>query len=151
LIREAVPDVAITTDVIAGFPGETDGDFEATYGLCEELQFGQMHCFPYSRRPQTGAAKMDGHVPPDIRRGRLERLLGLADRLTAEFRRSFAGRTMDVLWETRLNGVWEGLTGNYLRVYACAEDDIENQLLPVRLEELSGDGVRGVFVRGPAV
>ncbi len=149
LIRDAVPDVAITTDVIAGFPGETDEDFEATYHLCAELEFAAMHCFPYSRRPQTGAAKMDGHLSPEVRRERLERLLALADASSRRYRQRFLGRTLDVLWEQQRDGAWEGLTGNYIRIYAFAKDDIQNRLLPVRLDNLHDDGVQGSFVMQP--
>ena len=91
LIRSQVPGVAITTDVIAGFPGETEEDFEATYRLCEELAFAQMHCFPYSRRPHTGAEKMTGHLPVEVRRARLERLLSLANTLSDRFRSRHIG------------------------------------------------------------
>ena len=141
-IRGAVPEVAITTDVIAGFPGETDEDFEATYRLCEELEFAAMHCFPSSQRPHTGAAVMDGHLAPEVRRGRLERLLALAESSSQRFRRGMLGRTANVLFEERKEGMWVGLTGNYTRVYAGANDDLQNRLLPVRLEALNHDGVR---------
>jgi threonylcarbamoyladenosine tRNA methylthiotransferase MtaB len=150
LVRERVPDVAITTDVIAGFPGETDDDFEATYRLCEELEFADMHCFPYSRRPHTGAALMDGHLPPEVRRGRLERLLSLAKDSSARFRTRFLGFTLDVLWEEQKVGLWEGLTGNYIRLYAGADDDLQNRVLPAHLVELLGSGVRASLMEQPA-
>jgi threonylcarbamoyladenosine tRNA methylthiotransferase MtaB len=151
LIRENVRDVAITTDVIAGFPGETDGDFEATYRLCGEMRFADMHCFPYSRRPHTGAALMEGHLSPEVRRSRLERLLALAGSLSSDYRQSYCGRTLDVLWEERKGNDWQGLTGNYIRLYACAEDDLQNRILPVRLDSLQPGGVRGTLMeRVPA-
>jgi threonylcarbamoyladenosine tRNA methylthiotransferase MtaB len=151
MIREHVPDVAITTDVIAGFPGETDEDFEATYNLCEEVAFAQMHCFPYSRRPHTGAEKMSGHLGPQIRRERLERLLMLAGTMSQRFRGQYLAQVADVLWERDSEGVWEGLTGNYIRVYASAEHEIENQLLPARLDALEGDGMRGSLLTPTSV
>jgi threonylcarbamoyladenosine tRNA methylthiotransferase MtaB len=149
LIRGRVPHVAITTDVIAGFPGEAYHDFEATYRLCEELEFADMHCFPYSKRPHTGAALMDGHLSPAIRRGRLERLLGLAKDSSARFRTRFLGCTLDVLWEEQKDGLWEGLTGNYMRLYAGADDDLQNRILPARLVELLGSGVRANLMEQP--
>jgi threonylcarbamoyladenosine tRNA methylthiotransferase MtaB len=149
LVRERVPDVAITTDVIAGFPGETDEDFEATYRLCEELEFAQMHGFPYSRRPHTVAEKVAGHLPAELRRGRLERLLALATRLSERFRLARLGTTADVLLEQQRKGVWEGLTGNYIRVYALAKHDLENRILPARLDSLRGDGVEGALLMEP--
>ena len=144
-VRESVPGAAVTTDVIAGFPGETAGDFEATLEVCREAGFAAMHCFPYSKREQTGAAKMAGHMPPEVRRERLERLLDLARESSAQFRQAQAGSIAEVLWEQESGGLWQGLTGNYIRVYTAASEDLTNQLLPVRLERLEAEGMRGVI------
>ena len=143
LIRELVPDVAITTDVIAGFPDETDTDFEATHSLCEEIGFAAIHAFPYSRRPGTAANLMRNHLPVAVRRRRLERLLTLADASAQAFRRRHLGRLMPVLWEERKRGLWQGLTPNYLRVYTRADDDLTNKLLPTRLLALQDEGLSG--------
>lgn len=161
LIRERVAGVAITTDVIAGFPGETDADFEATLALCEEMRFAAMHCFPYSRRPHTGAERMRGHLPPPIRRARLERLLAVAKRSTRAFHQAQIGRVATVLWEGanarvpssqfpvprrgERGGAASGLTGNYVRVYTAADAALENTLRPVRLTSLHADGMLGVL------
>jgi len=144
LIRERVPDVAITTDAIAGFPGETDSDFEATSGLCREMGLAAIHAFPYSRRPQTAAALMRDHLPPPVRRARLERLLQLGRETSLDFRRCFLGRTMQVLWEGSRGGRWQGLTGNYIRVYASDESDLSNRILPTQLAALEEEGVIGL-------
>jgi threonylcarbamoyladenosine tRNA methylthiotransferase MtaB len=144
VIREHVPDVAITTDVIAGFPGETEADFEATLALCREAEFAAIHAFPYSRRPYTGAALMRDHVPTPVRRQRLERLLELGRQSSIAFRRRFLGRTMDVLWEENVNGSWRGLTGNYLRVYAASDSDLANRLLPAHLIRLEDERIIGL-------
>ncbi len=146
LIRKHVPEAAITTDVIAGFPGETDTDFEATLRLCEEAQFADMHCFPYSRRPHTGANRMDGHLPPQTRRERLERLLAVQKHSSQAYRRARLGATADVLWEERVEGRWQGLTVDYVRVYAASDSDLTNRLTAARLERLEGEGVYGVPV-----
>lgn len=143
LIRELVPDVAITTDVIAGFPDETDADFEATHSLCEKIGFAAIHAFPYSRRPGTAANLMRNHIPVAVRRRRLERLLTLADASAQAFRRRHLGRLMPVLWEQRKRGLWQGLTPNYLRVYTRADDDLTNKLLPTRLLALQDEGLSG--------
>ncbi len=143
LIRELVPDVAITTDVIAGFPDETDTDFEATHSLCEEIGFAAIHAFPYSRRPGTAANLMRNHLPVAVRRPRLERLLTLAGASAQAFRRRHLGRLMPVLWEERKRGLWQGLTTNYLRVYTRADDDLTNKLLPTRLLALRAEGLSG--------
>ncbi len=144
LIREHVPGAAITTDVIAGFPGETDTDFEATLRLCEEAGFADMHCFPYSRRPHTGADSMDGHLPPQTRRERLERLLTVQKRSSEAYRQGRLGDTAEVLWEERTEGRWRGLTGDYVRVYAASDSDLTNRLTAAHLERLDGEGVYGV-------
>lgn len=151
LIRERVPDVAITTDVIAGFPGETEADFEATLELCRQVGFAAIHAFPYSKRPDTGAALMPQHLPAPVRRERLERLLEVARESVLGFRRHFIGRTMEVLWEETIErpgdgppgGVWRGLTGNYMRVQACADRDLANRIVPARLIALEGEHVVG--------
>jgi len=143
LVREQVPDVAVTTDVIAGSPGETDTDFEATYSLCREVGFAAIHAFPYSRRPGTAANLMGDQVPVPLRRRRLERLLALAEASAQAFRRRYLGRVMPVLWEEQKSGWWQGLTPNYLRVYTRADGDLTNTLLPARLLALQDEGLRG--------
>jgi threonylcarbamoyladenosine tRNA methylthiotransferase MtaB len=143
LVRERIPDVAITTDVIAGFPGETDAGSEGTAALCEETRFAAMHCFPYSRRPHTGADRMKGHLPPPTKRARLERLLDIADRSSERFRESYVGRALPVLWEQHSGGLWEGLTPNYIRVYSDADAPLENRILPAHLLGLHGEGMLG--------
>ena len=142
-IRQAVPDVAITTDLIAGFPGETDEDFERTYALCRDVSFAAIHAFPYSRRPHTGAEKMDGHLAAALRRERMERLLALGRESSRLFRRSFLGRTMDVLWEEESDGIWHGLTGNYMRIRTETSEDVANELLPTRLTSVDDECVTG--------
>jgi threonylcarbamoyladenosine tRNA methylthiotransferase MtaB len=143
LIREHVPDVAITTDVIAGFPGETDADFEATQRLCEEMGFAAIHAFPYSRRPGTAANLMPDQVPVAARRRRLQRLLLLAAASAEAFRRHHLRRVLPVLWEEARRGRWRGLTANYLRVYTRADEDLTNKLLPTRLLDLEDEGLSG--------
>ncbi len=142
-IQAKAPGVAITTDVIAGFPGETDADFQGTLDVCREAGFAAMHCFPYSKRPHTGAEKTAGHLSPEIRRERLERLLEVAHETSERFRRAQLGATMDVLWEQESGRLWQGLTGNYIRVYTAANEDLTNRLLPTRLDGLESEGVRG--------
>jgi threonylcarbamoyladenosine tRNA methylthiotransferase MtaB len=159
LIRRWLPDVAITTDVIVGFPGEEDEDFQRTHDLCQELAFAAIHVFPYSRRPGTLAALAKEQVLHAVKRQRLERMLKLARASADAFRARFRGRTLDVLWEdarARQDSrppLWRGLTDNYLRVYTCAENgsppgrcpgfDLANRLLPARLGEPLGDGLWG--------
>ena len=146
MIREQVPDAAVTTDVIVGFPGETEEEFEATYRLCQEVGAATIHAFPYSRRPGTAAALLPSHIPPPVKRSRLERLLELGRASVETFRRGFLGRTLAVLWEEKKDGRWQGLTGNYIRVYTSASGSLANRLVLTRLTAVDGGGVVGMLV-----
>ena len=145
LIQDMVPEVAITTDVIVGFPGETEADFEASYELCRQIGFARIHVFPYSPRGGTEAARMPDGVGDGVKRERSHKMLALAGESAQNFRHRFLGKTMEVLWEKQADGVWAGLTDNYTRVYAESGEDLTNRLLPVRLTGIKGDGVWGVF------
>ena len=137
MIRRSISDVSITADVIIGFPGETDEEFKETYALCERLGFATAHVFPYSVRPGTSAAYLEGRVPPDVKSRRVQRLLGLGDIKAGEFRRRSLGKVRPVLWEgTReVNGstLWSGLTDNYIRVLGRSSRQLTNQITPARL------------------
>jgi threonylcarbamoyladenosine tRNA methylthiotransferase MtaB len=135
LIREAVPEAAITTDVIVGFPGETEAEFQESYNLAEQMEFARIHVFTYSPRPGTQAAAMPDQVGDKTKRERSRQMLALAGTCLRNFRRKFLGKTLMVLWEKQTNGVWSGLTDNYIRVYTKSDKDLTNKLLPVKLAE----------------
>ena len=133
-------DVAITTDVIAGFPGESDAEFAESLAFCERTGFAAMHVFPYSLRTGTTAAKMPDHVPHAVKRERTQRLLALARAAQACYMARFEGHVMPVLWERRAgDGAWDGLTDNYLRVRAASSADLRNRITPARLLRAEGD------------
>ena len=137
MVREAVPGVSITTDVIVGFPGETDEDFELTYALCDEVGFAAMHVFPYSMRPGTSAAYFDDRVDPATKARRVQELLSLSKRHFAEFRERFLGTVRPVLWEDPKEDValdlWSGLTDNYIRVQGHSSKRLTNEVTLARL------------------
>jgi threonylcarbamoyladenosine tRNA methylthiotransferase MtaB len=134
-IRATVPDVALTTDVIVGFPGETDALFEETLETCRELGFARIHVFPFSRRPGTEAATMNDHVDDETKRRRVARMLSLAEESVKQFRESFKGRVRQVLWERRnRKGEWSGFTDNYLPVSCRSDDDLQSQIRPFMME-----------------
>jgi threonylcarbamoyladenosine tRNA methylthiotransferase MtaB len=135
LIRQVVPGVAITTDVIVGFPGETEAEFGQSYNFCRQMQFARIHVFSYSPRPGTQAALMPHQVEDKVKRERNRRMLALGRECVRSFRHKFLGKTMLVLWEKETCGVWSGLTGNYIRVYTKSDQDLTNQILPVKLVE----------------
>jgi threonylcarbamoyladenosine tRNA methylthiotransferase MtaB len=143
LIRSQVPDVAITTDVIIGFPGETDVEFRETLEFCRSMQFARLHVFPFSPRPGTAAATMPHRIPGDIKKMRNQQMLALARESASSFRQGSLGKTLDVLWEQQNDDVWSGLTGNYIRVYTRNNDDLSNKVLPAELVKLYKDGVWG--------
>ena len=144
-IRTRIPGASITADVIVGFPGESDGDFRDTYGLCERVGFADMHVFPYSVRPGTSAAHYEGHVPPDVKGERMQALLELARRQASQFRLGRIGATRRVLWESqglRDNSMcWFGLSDDYIRVRANSARPLLNEVTPVTLIALADDGV----------
>ena len=137
MIRRSMPEVSITTDVIVGFPGETDDEFGETYTLCEQTGFASAHVFPYSVRPGTSAAYFGGQVPSDVKSQRVHALLRLVDTQAVEFRRRFLGKVRPVLWEETkaINGLtyWSGLTDNYIRVLGRSSRQLGNQITPARL------------------
>jgi threonylcarbamoyladenosine tRNA methylthiotransferase MtaB len=150
-IYDAMPDAGLTCDVIAGFPGETDAQFEETYRLCEEARFCKIHAFPYSPRSGTSAARWTDDVPPGEKQRRVRRLLALSERLGLEFAQRYVGDTVTVLAEQRdrHSGQLSGLTGNYLRVAFDGPDSLRGQLVRVAVQSAGSDGGAGVLAGSP--
>ena len=145
-LRRALPDVAITTDVIVGFPGETDAEFEECLAFCRDMAFAGIHVFPYSQREHTLAARMPDAVSDAVKKQRVHRLIELADSMADDYRRRFIGRTMQVLWETQRAGVWEGLTDTYVRVHAMSDEDLTNRTTGAHIIEIEAAGLRAEVV-----
>lgn len=145
--RARIAGLVVTTDVICGFPGETQADFDESLAFLEEMSFAHIHVFPYSAREGTAAADFDGRVPMEERRRRVAAVKDVARRTGRAVRRGFLGSIRPVLWEAQeqpANGVgttWTGLTDNYLRVRTVAPPDatMENQVAAARLVRLDGD------------
>ncbi len=149
--RAAIPDVAITTDVIAGFPGETEAEFTKTLGFVRQMNFSGGHVFTYSARPGTAAARMGGQIPHEVRRERNAILRAVFEEMALAYRQCFVGQTLPVLWESTSrygeNGLMvEGLTDNYLRVRAYAPEPRWNQVDAVCLTGLQDDGMTGKLI-----
>jgi threonylcarbamoyladenosine tRNA methylthiotransferase MtaB len=129
LVRSIVPEAAITTDIIVGFPGENNDEFEESYLTCKELRFARIHVFPFSPRPGTEAAIMPGVVPDNVKKERCRKMLTLADESARNFRTLFQGKVRLVLWESRdRGGCWNGLTDNYLPVKIHSTEELNNQI-----------------------
>lgn len=132
--RAAVPDVAVTTDVLVGFPGEDKAAFRASYDFVAAMEFARLHVFPYSPRPGTPAARLPGRVGREETRERARVMRELGDEQARCFRRRFIGRDVVVLWEQRRrDGLWTGLTDTYIQVVTHTEDDLHNRFVPTRL------------------
>ena len=149
-LRTAVPDIAITTDIIVGFPGETAADFDATAALAEEVSFAQIHVFPYSHRPGTSAAHFADHLDPKTKAAREARLLGLADRSAWAYRRRFEGREAVVLWEEEKGGRWSGLTEHYVRAFTVFPPRPPQRVHPRARGRRGGGRPAGRATRRPA-
>ena len=135
LIRTMVPKVAITTDVIVGFPSETDEEFNESLDFCRHMNFARIHVFPFSPRSGTDAAKMPGQIPEKTKKERTRLMLALAKESMRRFREQFTGNELDVLWEKQTGqGVWSGITGNYLRVYKKDKRDLSNKVSLVKVD-----------------
>jgi len=148
--KRLVPGIAISTDIITGFPGESDDDFEHTYELAAELQFAKAHIFRFSPRQGTAAARMRGQIREEVKKARSERLLTLNEADGQCFRQQFLGQTVQVLIENQKHGRWEGLTDNYLRVELDSLPDAQTRnwqhtLVNARLTHLVDDGICGII------
>lgn len=132
--RAAAPDLALTTDLLVGFPGEDEPAFAESAAFVERMGFARLHVFPFSPRPGTPAARMAGQVSPAVRWERARRMQALGARLAEQFGERFVGQEMNVLWErVRADGLWVGLTDNYLRVVACSPTTLHNRITATRL------------------
>ena len=148
-IRFPMPDAAITTDIMVGFPGETEERFQNTLRFISEIEFSGMHVFRFSPRPQTKAIRLPGKVSSPVVKERSKRLLDLSRQLARRYRRRFLGQMREVVVETRRDrqtALLTGYTDNYLRVFLPGEDSWCRRLIPVLLEEEMERGLTGEAV-----
>ncbi|MBK8987980.1 MAG: tRNA (N(6)-L-threonylcarbamoyladenosine(37)-C(2))-methylthiotransferase MtaB [Chloroflexi bacterium] len=148
--RAHIPDLNLSTDLIVGFPGETDADFDESLAYTRAIGFSRLHVFTYSQRPGTAAAAMSGQVPGPIKKERARRLIDLGHEMSLAFHQRFQGDTRAVLWETAVGADnaglrWVGYTDNYMRVHAYGPADLFNRVTPTRLTEAQADGLTGVI------
>ena len=145
LINDAVAGAAITTDIMVGFPGESDEEFAQSHAFCQRAGFASIHVFAFSPRPGTTAAIMPGQVDERIKQERSRRMLELSRQSRRGFCEQFLGQTMPVLWERETapgSGIYSGLTGNYIRVYARSRDPLGNRITPARLVGFHGQAMQ---------
>ena len=143
VLREKVPGIALTTDLIVGFPGETEENFLETLDTLKELKFSGIHVFPYSRRTGTPAATYPNQVSSEVKKERVHRVQELEKEIACAYRSQFMGKVVHVLAEEIKNGYFEGLTGEYIRV-SIKDSHIERgHMYPVRIDTVTADGLAG--------
>lgn len=149
LLKNNIPDVAITTDLMVGFPGETGEDFAESRDFAEEIGFSKIHVFKYSPRKGTPAAGMKNQVSPEEKERRSEIMLTLSDELEKKYLEKYAGRDMEVLYEQEMHGedgYIEGLTNNYIRVMAKGDISLKGKLAETKLSKVNGVLFEGKIV-----
>ncbi|MDV6377951.1 tRNA (N(6)-L-threonylcarbamoyladenosine(37)-C(2))-methylthiotransferase MtaB [Sporosarcina sp. GW1-11] len=137
-LNEALPELAITSDVIVGFPGETEEEFMETYNFIRDHKFSELHVFPYSKRTGTPAARMEDQIDESIKNERVHRLLTLNDQLAKEYAARFEGEVLEVIPEERYKldpqqDLYEGYTDNYLKVVLPADESMVGQIVRVKI------------------
>lgn len=145
-LRKYISDVSITTDIIAGFPGESERDFNGTYKFLSEIELAKMHIFKYSPRKGTKAAEMMLQVDGNIKEQRSESLITLAEKLENEFMNKFIGRTMNVLYEEEskeLSNHYVGYTPNYIKVITKSDESLQGKIVETRLKEVDKGYILG--------
>lgn len=133
LIRKYMPDAGITTDIIVGFPGETEKEFNETIEFVREIGFSRIHVFKYSPRKGTPAAKYKNQVHGKIKNQRSKELITLGEELTEIFNKRFLNKKMDILYEEKIDDFYEGYTTNYIRVKASANNDIIGNIVETKI------------------
>ena len=142
LIKE-IPEISIGTDLIVGFPGETEENFSETINFIESQPFSKIHVFPYSAREKTLAATFTNQIPPKIKKSRVNRALEVSRAKSKAFYEQFIGKTVEIIAETSQNRFIDGLTENYVRVYVPDKNIPLGEVIKVRVEKIFKDGVFG--------
>ena len=146
ILRKYYEDVILTTDIIVGFPGETEEEFETTYKFLEEIKFYKMHIFKYSPRKGTKAAQMKEQIDGNKKEQRSQKLIELSDKNEKEYNQSYIGKEVEVLWEEEKEGTYKGHTKNYILAYykeveSEKEKDLENKIIKVKCIEEEKDHI----------
>lgn len=151
-LKEVLPGLAVTSDVIVGFPGETEEEFMETYNFIKEHKFSELHVFPYSKRTGTPAARMEDQVDEEVKNERVHRLIALSDQLAKEYASQFENEVLEVIPEERFkedpeSGLYEGYTDNYLKIVFKATEDMVGKIIKVKINKAGYPYNEGQFVR----
>ena len=146
-LRAAIPNVSITTDVIVGYPGETNEEFDKTYEFLKDIELTHMHVFKYSPRKGTPAATMENQVDPSTKHDRSEKLLQLNEENFNKFGQKMLDKEFNVLFEQKVgDNKYEGLTENYVKVIVESDNDISEQILKVKIKDVKNEFLEGILV-----
>ena len=143
LLRKTYKDVNLTTDIIVGFPGETEEEFTKTYEFLKEIKFYKMHVFKYSPRKGTKAAVMKNQVPGDIKEERSKKLIELSNENEFQYNSTYIGKNVKVLFEEEKVGVYKGHTQNYIMVYCKSNEMLDNKIKTVNCVKVENDYIIG--------
>ena len=143
LLRKYLKDVNLTTDIIVGFPGETEEEFNITYKFLEDIAFYKMHVFKYSKRDGTVAAKMPNQVDGNIAEERSEKLIKLSEKNMKMYNEKYIGREVEVLFEEKQDEFWVGHTRNYMVVKVKTDKDLENLIITTKVLQNQGEELIG--------
>lgn len=150
-LQRVLPDVAITTDVIVGFPGETDEMFEEGRAFIERMQFAELHVFPYSKRSGTPASVMEDQVDKEVKNQRVNELIQLSDQLHEQYAKQFEHKVVEVIPESEYgkpgSGLISGHSDNYLQVVVQGSKELIGSVLRVKIKETAAGVCRGTIVR----
>ncbi|KQU59536.1 tRNA (N(6)-L-threonylcarbamoyladenosine(37)-C(2))-methylthiotransferase MtaB [Rossellomorea marisflavi] len=147
-LKKALPGLAVTSDVIVGFPGETEEEFMETYNFIKDQKFSELHVFPYSQRTGTPAARMDDQIDEEVKNERVHRLINLSDQLAKEYASHFENEVLEVIPEEQVDGdLYVGYTDNYLKVIFPASEEMIGKLVKVKITKAGYPTNQGEFVR----
>ncbi|KON91311.1 30S ribosomal protein S12 methylthiotransferase [Rossellomorea marisflavi] len=147
-LKKALPGLAVTSDVIVGFPGETEEEFMETYNFIKDQKFSELHVFPYSQRTGTPAARMDDQINEEVKNERVHRLINLSDQLAKEYASCFENEVLEVIPEEQVDGdLYVGYTDNYLKVIFPASEEMIGKLVKVKITKAGYPTNQGEFVR----
>ncbi len=141
ILRKTYNDVNLTTDIIVGFPGENEEEFEKTYKFLKDIKFYKMHVFKYSPRKGTKASIMENQIPGDIKEARSKKLIELSNKNEFEYNSKYIGKKVDVLFEEEKIGVYKGHTQNYIMVYCESEEKLDNKIKNVMCNKVINDHI----------
>lgn len=142
MVKSYFPDASIGADIIAGYPGETDEQFMETFNFLKELPITHFHVFPYSKRQNTTAAKMDNHIQNSLKKERVKTLINLGEEKLNAFIQEQLGRQAEVLFEQEKDGYFVGHTSNYLKVKVKSDKNLKNTILSVKLVDAVGEKIK---------